>query len=56
MRGSGNVLHREELELTNVSVSAASSRDGHEHLGMVQSVCLLLENEISPVTMTTTEG
>lgn len=55
MRKPRGVLHRRELKLKKMTARVTSLRDGDEHVAMVASMLLSLEDELFLDTVTTTE-
>lgn len=56
MKRRRSVVHPGRMELTRVSASGAFSRDRYEHAGILRNVLLSQEDEMSPVTVATTQG
>lgn len=56
MRGRKAVVRRGGLEGTRVCLSAASLRDTDEHGAIVRKMLLSQEHDISPDSVTSTEG
>lgn len=56
MRGKRGVLHRQVLDIAEVSASVTLLCERNEHVTMVPNVLLSQENGISHATVTTGEG